>query len=362
MSVTTKSHGTVSGVRVAAILAGVAIMGTTTAANLTGAGWGDTKQLATIIGLAVALCVGAAIVARAGWAWLLLLVPILLAGEAYQVMQTVQRVLVQAEVQQQPHRDQLAKRAKAEALVVEARNAVSGAEASPRLRSAEQALQAANTAVSTSAAEKSCALNCRTLLEAQVTAATAEVSAARQELERRQKAAATTLADAKSALDALPSVEERTVVERRLGVEQWMADIVSALLLSIGANGAAFAFMAWGWHRPTETVAQPMPTAASVPVRAPIADVVDTTATAAEPHLESDTIGRFLAERTTIAEGVSTPVGMLYAVYQSWCADVGAEAVSLTRFGVTLGERGVKKARINGRVALVGIAPGARAA
>ncbi len=275
---------------------------------------------------------------------------------------SVQRVLVQAEVQQQPHRDQLAKRAKAEALVVEARNAVSGAEASPRLRSAEQALQAANTAVSTSAAEKSCALNCRTLLEAQVTAATAEVSAARQELERRQKAAATTLADAKSALDALPSVEERTVVERRLGVEQWMADIVSALLLSIGANGAAFAFMAWGWHRPTETVAQPMPTAASVPVRAPIADVVDTTATAAEPHLESDTIGRFLAERTTIAEGVSTPVGMPYAVYQSWCADVGAEAVSLTRFGVTLGERGVKKARINGRVALVGIAPGARAA
>ncbi len=68
---------------------------------------------------------------------------------------------------------------------------------------------------------------------------------------------------------------------------------------------------------------------------------------AADEYRESmDTIGLWIDERTQTGAGASK-ASVLYANYKHWCDQNGHAPLSSTRFGMTLGERGFDKQKMN---------------
>lgn len=72
---------------------------------------------------------------------------------------------------------------------------------------------------------------------------------------------------------------------------------------------------------------------------------------------EMDVIGGFLADRCTELPTLRALASDLYKSYRDWCDDNGHGAVSQTRFGTQMAERGFEKVRIpgDGRKAYMGI-------
>ncbi len=60
---------------------------------------------------------------------------------------------------------------------------------------------------------------------------------------------------------------------------------------------------------------------------------------------EMDVLGAFLKDRCTLDPEVLCPSGALYAAYQEWCQMGGERAVTQTRFGRALSERGFEEVR-----------------
>lgn len=58
---------------------------------------------------------------------------------------------------------------------------------------------------------------------------------------------------------------------------------------------------------------------------------------------EMDIIGEFIAERCVLSPTAQAPASELYREYRSWCDEAGHHAVSSTRFGLALGERGFER-------------------
>ncbi|MGI9024593.1 MAG: hypothetical protein ACR2GP_03275, partial [Burkholderiaceae bacterium] len=68
-------------------------------------------------------------------------------------------------------------------------------------------------------------------------------------------------------------------------------------------------------------------------------------AAASEYRREMDILGTWIEERAVILEGVSARADALYRDYADWCRENGHGALTSTRFGITLGERGYDKKR-----------------
>ena len=58
---------------------------------------------------------------------------------------------------------------------------------------------------------------------------------------------------------------------------------------------------------------------------------------------ESDEIGQFIAARCTRDDTKSTPAGALYTAYEAWCAQNALEAMTQTKFGRNLTDRGFRR-------------------
>jgi putative DNA primase/helicase len=66
----------------------------------------------------------------------------------------------------------------------------------------------------------------------------------------------------------------------------------------------------------------------------------EVTAATDEYRDTQDLLGAFIAERCFIGPNLRTKAGDLYASYVGWCKDTGETALSQSRFGETLSERG----------------------
>jgi hypothetical protein len=69
-----------------------------------------------------------------------------------------------------------------------------------------------------------------------------------------------------------------------------------------------------------------------------------------------DDVERYRKERIDNAEGSSLTATELYMDYCAWCEEQQKEPLALPTFGRELGELGVPKAKIAGRVRYIGIA------
>jgi len=333
-------------IRLASVLVGLAILGAAAHVNIAYTGGYNTPHailtLAVAAGLAVgSLAVGAAWADRR-WAIACVILAALLAGEAFALSSTAERLVAHREAAQAPireakeRREMAAKRlADAEAALAQAEEAKSSdrlakavetrlsARSSDRLRLAEESKVAADRAALEKAAERSCAANCRVLLQDQVARAAAEVSAARAELEalaetasREIKAAEDEIAGryaaaevavkvARADLDAARMPPSASPLADRLGVTAWIFDVVVAALGSVSANGLAAGLIAFGGHRPRVRAADDGPSAPT--------------------HGRVDA---FAADLLHPRIGSSVGLTQAYRSYSAWCNQNGRTPVS----------------------------------
>lgn len=239
-------------VRISGGLVGLAIIGCVAHSAIVAAGGYGANGAPLLIALACGSAVGAMAV---GVAWreerrlMSVLIAVgLVAGEAYALLLTSERTLEARELRQAPIRASARDRARAEARLEVAERALTATGTSERLERALAAKAAADAAVVAKAAERDCAVNCRALLEQQVTAAAAEVAAARAELSALRKAAEAELGAARAALAALPAPASVSPLADRLGIAGWQIDLAAAALASLAANGLGAFLLAFAAH------------------------------------------------------------------------------------------------------------------
>jgi hypothetical protein len=238
-----------------------------------------------------------------------LLVLALVAGEAWALLRTAERVVTLREKQQAPLRSTAMARAAAEKEIADAEGALAAARITPRLSAAVKAKTIADAAVVAKASEPGCASNCRQLLQAQVDQATAEVRAARDEIEAGTAAAARRLALAHAGLTASAPPESATPLADRLGLPGWTLDLTEAGLVSVALNGLGallLFFAAHGWRRPTIEI----PATELAPVDVPPRDVAG----------EAD---RFARSTFLPKEDGLVNVAEIKRSYVAWCQDQG---------------------------------------
>jgi putative DNA primase/helicase len=74
----------------------------------------------------------------------------------------------------------------------------------------------------------------------------------------------------------------------------------------------------------------------------PPASVLEATA---EYRSENDPLGAFLAGETIKEAGASVQAKVIYDAYAAWCTDNGQDPITSTKFGTTLGDRGISKSK-----------------
>jgi len=333
-------------IRLASVLVGLAILGAAAHVNIAYTGGYDTPHAILTLAVAAGLAVGS-IAVGAAWsdrrrAISCVILAALLAGEAFALSSTAERLISQRDAAQAPireareRREMAAKRlAEAEADLAQADQAKSSdrlalavearldARSSERLRAAEAAKAAADRAALEKAAERGCAANCRALLQDQVARASAEVTAARAEVEAltatasrevkaaqdeiaaRHAAAAAAVRIARADFDAARMPPSPSPLADRLGVAAWIVDVVVAALGSVSANGLAAGLIAFGGHRPRARVVDEVP-------RAPAHGRVDA----------------FAADLLHPRVGSSVGLTQAYRSYSAWCIQNGRAPVS----------------------------------
>lgn len=215
--------------RLIAIATGAAILAASTSTVLAAAKLTGPEAL-LVAALAAGVAVGAIVVPRAPLGLALALVAALLAGEAFNLLGTAERVIASRDAQA--------------AAVADANDARRVAR--ERLSRAEAALVDQNNRAAMTAAQPGCARECRTLLESQAAKLEAEIK------------------DARAALAGAPPAKSATPLADRLGLAPWLLDLIVAGLLSLGANGLAAVLIAWGARCPS-----PWGAGAACPNRAP---------------------------------------------------------------------------------------------
>lgn len=139
----------------------------------------------------------------------------LVAGEAYGLLSTAERMVAARDASQADVRSTAADRQTAAA----------------RVKAAETALAKANENAAAEASKRHCARECRTLLEGAITKAGIELVAAR------------------TALEQIPAVTaSATPLADRLGWPSWAVDLIQAALASLAANGLGASLIAFGAH------------------------------------------------------------------------------------------------------------------
>lgn len=318
----------ISAMRLIALVAGLTVIAATAHVNVSNAGGygapGAVLTLAIALGVAVAaMAIGEAWSARRIVLAVWMMVAIV-AGETFAFLATGERLVVGREAQQAPLREIEDQHDAAARRVSAALAALSAAPAtSQRLEAALTAKAVADAAVASKAAEKSCAVNCRSLLQAQVDAAIAEVAAARSQIDAQRVSADRELAAARQALTGIKAPTSPTPLADRVGVAAWALDLFAAALGSLAANELGCGLIAFAAHRRREDpvvkaegpvrLAEPLPAIAAPTAR--------------------DHVARFL--RATIAPSVAGEVSLrqLQKTYMDWCADEKLAPLRAGEFG-----------------------------
>lgn len=157
-----------------------------------------------------------------------------------------------------------------------------------------------------------------------------------------------------------------------LGIEVKVEDVQTALtifiamLLEVGSGfGMYVAFSQWRLydqaapHAPQMvTVAAPVSAATGVMIPQRHAAIANDNRSTPVQKLVApdDDVERYRKERIENAEGSSLTATELYMDYCAWCEEQQKEPLALPTFGRELGELGVPKAKIAGRVRYIGIA------
>jgi hypothetical protein len=229
-----------------AIGVGIVILAAATDVAIRKAGGYGNDYARLLLALACGVFTGAYIVGRA-WSMsrpiAIVILVTLGCGESYNLWQTAERVMNAREVGRAPARAALKQHEEAETALKTAE----GAEVtSARLALALQAAAKAKAAYEKELREGG---RCRTIcngLKADAEKAGKEVTAALSEAEGMKLAA---IKIAKADLAAHPLPASGTASSDETGVPVWMLDLISAVLLSLGANGLAASLIAFGAHR-----------------------------------------------------------------------------------------------------------------
>jgi hypothetical protein len=302
-----------------AIVAGVLILAAVTHVNIE-AGNGYGSPLSYMM-LAVAAGVGvAALVFGHAWEsdrrWLAAgLVLAVIAGEAFNLTATAERLIAGREALQAPLRagqqalDEAVKRV-ADAKTAHERTKATNT--SRRLDAANLAKAAADEAVIEKSAERGCREHCRHLLQRAVDDAALEVAAAREELAQAVRKTEADLLSAQAALKSTRAPASPTPLADRLGLPAWALDLFHSGLGSIAANGLAFLLIAFGAHRPAAAVQiiEPLPEPMREPRRSPRKQ--PKRLPTAKEHA-----ARFGVARLCAGEG-ATELGRIRLEYRKW--------------------------------------------
>lgn len=298
-------------IKLLAVLAGLALLGATAHVTvLATGGYGDPHAV-LVLAIAGGVGVGGLAVGAAwgeGRAMLaIIIVTMIAAGEAFGLLQTGERLIASREAKQAPAREAVRARQEAADRVQTAEEALAGLpETSSRLAVAIEAKRAVDATVAARASERGCAAHCRALLEQQVSAAEAEVVAARQEIADRRQAAERTLSEARAIYASAPKLPSATGLADRVGVPPWALDLVMAGLGSLAANGLGCALLAFGAHggrRRPETIGT---YEVSLPVQRPVGEVK-----------------AFCVDCMHPGTGQSFGLPEAYRFYRAWCAAQG---------------------------------------
>ena len=296
------------------IIVGLGILAASAHVNIAFTGGYGTPHAILTIAVSSGLGIGALAL---GTAWregrralALLLCGTLIAGEAFALLSTAERLVKHREDAQSPLRSVEEKRTKAHERVVSAEADLATASSSPRLVRAEEAKAASDTAVITKAAERGCATHCRALLEQQVAAAEREMASARAEGEAMQGKATAALVAARANLSTLEPATTATPLADRLGVHGWLLDLIAAALGSVAANGLAACLIAFGGH----TGAPKIITIEKPTLRA------------------SGRVDAFAADVLFHREGGRLTLGTVYLAYRHWCDRTGHEPLAPGEF------------------------------
>jgi hypothetical protein len=345
--------------RVVATVAGLLLLGATAHVTIEATGGYGTPHAVLTMAIAAgvgigALCVGAAwSTGRRGLAlWLAFA---MLAGEAFGLLSTAERLIVSREAAQAPLRLAEKDHAKAAERVQNAAAALASLPiTSPRLEAAKAAKGVADAAAVRKSAERGCLENCRKLLQSQVDAAATEVEQARAELSRARTAAEQELTAARAALANAKAPASPTPLADRVGVPAWIIDLVTAALGSMAANGLGCGLLAYGAHHTRRPQADQS---------APAADVALLPPAEIEPAVRNRKhAAHFAFERLRPSEGAAAGAYLseIRREYRRWCDERGQPPLPAAQIGSALAElfesAGIVLADRDGRLVAVGIA------
>lgn len=216
-------------------IVGAAVCVGITYATVKAIGGIEADMAPLIIVHAVALVVGAMCVGVAcrdrRWVVASGLVLMLLAGEAYTLINTSERELEAREAKQAPVRAAMVERERLQKAVT----------STPRLEAALTELTKVRDGARKTIAEASCVKLCKDTLDKQEAKAEREVQDARAE-------AQATVQAANAALAAIPAVAAVSPLAARINVADWKLDLTRAGLLTLSANGLVFFLMVFAAH------------------------------------------------------------------------------------------------------------------
>lgn len=323
-------------------LVGCAIIGATAYVTVTANGGFASPQapltIAVACGVAVASIAFGVAIARRKWGFVFAFAVVLLAGETAGMLATGERVLANRDSVVEPIRLAKIKRDQAESRLIDAKKV--HITTTQRLDAAMKAKDLADAAVASEASKKTCVSNCRALLNKAIEDASAEVRAARAELEEQQRAAANEVQSAKTALDALPPPKSETLLADKLNMQGATLDLILAALWSLGANGLGATLLAWAVHsghhderRPSKQAVRTLDAVASqITIEAEIIKAPPVTAKRAQqkrlPSPADLEAARFGREWFAIDDKLSLPVRELFTTYAKWAAQRGEKPMS----------------------------------
>jgi hypothetical protein len=305
-------------------------------------GYEDAGSL-LILAIAAGVGIGSIVLGVAlseGRRWIGLLIGLaLIAGEAFALIQSGERIITTREASQLPHKQALERHQRAkERLTAALTIPVETPSSSARLQSAEKALGIANEAVVSKAALQGCKQNCRLLLEQTVKDAQVEVAASRSELAvaalsaKREHEAEITASRAELSANSVPA--SASPFAHRLGIDPATLDLIAAALGAIALNGLASTLIVFGAHE------HPVPPEQAIKEQKAKAVQAETVCCVSE----------WLSTSTERRVGNRLAVGDLFAVYRTWARLNNAEPISMVKFGRALGTCGVAKTRQGGKV------------
>jgi hypothetical protein len=333
-----------------ASVVGAALLAATAHATIAaGGGYGSAHSLVTIAiaaGVAVAaLVIGAAWSGeRRGLAvWLLVAI---IAGEAFGLLMTAERLVAAREAAQAPLQEAAAAYAKAASRVTHAAAVVAVTPTtSPRLEAALQQKGTADHAAIEKSAERGCRENCRALLQAQVDAADREVAAARAELVAMAIGTNGELSAARAALADLKAPASATPLADRVGVPPWVIDLIVAALGSIAANGLGCGLISFAGHRRRRAEPMSEVSMAAAAILTPAADQLQ----------------RFAFDQLFPAAqaNAGAAIPAIQSAYAHWCAERNLAPLSGEALGEAMADLfervGIPLAQRNGQLMAMGV-------